>query len=482
METVNNINAFLQPASVAVIGATERPHAWGSLIMEGLLSCKYPGLIYPVNQRSKMVYGLPTFRDVRDIEGPVDLAILTIPSEYAEETIKNCGEKGVRGITIITAGFGESITGGRKREIVMADLAHSYGMRLLGPNVSGTFNLQKDFNASPLRAGQMLSTSLAAVCQGGYAFYDLFALGFPRRMGVGKFIHTGNECDLTVTDFLEHFGADPEVKAIIMYVETIRDGDRFFTVACRVTEKKPVIIYKAGKTPDAARAAQSHTGALAGKKAIFEGVFRQAGIIASPSMELLLPLGHALAEKPPMRGKRVGIITVGGSWGVALTDALGEEGLSVPQLSPGLQNKLREIGMPQRASVKNPVDIGAAGETALAEERVELGRLMLDSGEVDALIIHGMGRPGMLTAESPDELKIFINFEKKILRSFAELEKEAGKPVFIGSHFSIWESQTVCDLNKEGIRVYNRLDVIAQLLSRMHAACPVGKTGYNLQE
>lgn len=471
METVSNINAFLQPASVAVIGATERPHAWGSLIMEGLLSCKYPGRIYPVNQRSETVYGLPTFKDVRDIEGPVDLAILTIPSDYAEETIKNCGKKGVRGITIIAAGFGEAITGGREREIVMADLAHSYGMRLLGPNVSGTFNLQKDFNASPLRAGQMLSTPLAAVCQGGYALYDLFALGFPQRMGVGKFIHTGNECDLTVTDFLEHFGADPEVKAIIMYVETIRGGDRFFTVARRITGKKPVIIYKAGKTPDAARAAQSHTGALAGKKAIFEGVLRQAGIIVSPSMELLLPLGHALAEKPPLRGKRVGIITVGGSWGVALTDALGEEGLSVPQLSPGLQKKLREIGMPQRASVKNPVDIGAAGETALAEERVELGRVMLESGEVDALIIHGMGRPGMLTAEAPDELKIFINFEKKILRSFSELEKETDKPVFIGSHFSIWESQTVCDLNKEGIRIYDRLDVIAQLLSRMYAAC-----------
>jgi acyl-CoA synthetase (NDP forming) len=474
METVDNINAFLQPASVAVIGATERPGSWGSFIMNGLFSWKYPGRIYPVNRQAKMVHGLPAFNDVSDIEKPVDLAILTIPNEYVEEAIRACGEKGVRGMTIITAGFGEAIEDGRKRETAMAELARSYGMRLLGPNVSGTFNLHAGFNASP--AGHLYPTSLAAVCQGGYAFYDLLALGFPRRMGVGKFVHTGNECDLTVTDFLEHFGIDPEVKALIMYLETIRDGDRFLEVASRVTKEKPVIVYKAGKTPDAARAASSHTGALAGRKEIFEGVFSQVGLIISPTMELLLPLGHAMIERPPLQGKRVGIVTIGGSWGVALTDALGEEGLCVPELSFGLQEKIKALGMPDRASTKNPVDIGAAGLIALADERKELGRLMLDSGEVDALILHGMGRPGLLTTETSDEMKLFFEFEKMIIRDFSGLEKEMGKPVFIGSHFSIWESQVVCDLNKEGIRVCNRLDEIAQILSRMHAAYWRGRT------
>ena len=476
METTDNVSAFLQPASVAVIGATDRPVSWGAFMMNGLFSLKYPGRIYPVNREAKTVFGLPAFKDVRDIEGPVDLAILTIPNEYVEEAIRACGEKGVRGMTLITAGFGEAIEGGRDREIAMAELARSYGTRLLGPNVSGTFNLHADFNASASPVGHLYPTSLAAVCQGGYAFYDLLALGFPLRMGVGKFVHTGNECDLTVTDFLEHFGADPEVKGVIMYLETIRDGDRFLEVARRVTKEKPVIVYKAGKTTDAARAASSHTGALAGSKEIFEGVLRQAGLIISPNMELLLPLGHAMIEKPPMRGTRVGIVTVGGSWGVTLADALGDEDISVPELSFGLQEKLRALGMPERASTKNPVDVGAAGLIALAGKRNELGRLMLDSGEVDALILHGMGRVGMLTAETPDEMKQFFEFEKMSIRDFSGLEKETGKPVFIGTHFSIWESQVVCDLNKEGIRVYNRLDDIAQILSRMHAAYRRGRT------
>jgi len=475
METVDNINAFLQPASVAVIGATDRPVSWGSFMMNGLFSLKYPGRIYPVNREAKMIQGIPAYKDVRDIEGPVDLAILTIPNEYVEEAIRACGEKGVRGMTLITAGFGEAIEGGRNRETAMAELARSYGMRLLGPNVSGTFNLHARFNAAASPVGHLYPTSLAAVCQGGYAVYDLLALGFPLRMGVGQFIHTGNECDLTVTDFLEHFGADPKVKGVMMYLETIRDGDRFVEAARRVTKEKPVIVYKAGKTTDAARAASSHTGALAGRKEIFEGVLRQAGLILSPTMELLLPLAHVMTEKPPMRGTRVGIVTVGGSWGVTLADALGDEGLSVPELSSGLQEKLRALGMPERASTKNPVDVGAAGLISLAGKRNELGRLMLESGEVDALILHGMGRVGMLTAETSNEMKQFFEFEKMSIRDFSRLEEETGKPVFIGTPFNIWESQVVCDLNNEGIRIYNRLDEIAQTLSRMHTAWRRGR-------
>jgi acyl-CoA synthetase (NDP forming) len=476
MNTMTNLNAFLRPASVAIIGATDRPGSWGAFMMNGLFSSKYPGRIYPVNREARAVMGLPAFRDVRDIDGSVDLAILTIPDEYVEEAIRGCGEKGVHGVTIITAGFGEAMEGGRKREMAMAELARSRGMRLLGPNVSGTFNLHANFNAAASPVGHLYPTSLAAVCQGGYAFYDLLALGYPSRMGVGQFIHTGNECDLTVTDFLEHFGADPNVKAITMYLETIRDGDRFLEVARRVTKIKPVIVYKAGQTSDAARAARSHTGALAGRKEIFDGVLRQAGLILSPTMELVLPLAHAMIEKPPLKGRRVGIVTVGGSWGVALADALGKEGLSVPELSPGLQEKLRAVGMPDRASTKNPVDVGAAGIISLAEKRSELGRLMLDSGEVDALILHGMGRVGMMTAETSEEMKLFFEFEKMCIRAFAALEKEAGKPVFIGTHFSIWESQVVCDLNEEGIRVYRRLDDIAGILSHMHAAYLRGRS------
>jgi acyl-CoA synthetase (NDP forming) len=437
--------------------------------MESLLSFHYPGKIYPVNRHSSTVYGLPAYLDVKSIPDPVELAVLTIPESSVEEIVENCGAKGVKGITMVTAGFGEAVRGGRAREEAIAKLARSYGMRIIGPNVSGTFNLHAGFNASASPAEHLLATPLAAICQGGYAIYDLMASGFTRRMGVGKFIHTGNECDLQVTDFLDHFGKDPQVQGIFMYLETIRDGRRFIEVARRVARDKPVVIHKAGRTSGGTRAAQSHTGAIAGSREVYRGALEQANLIFSPSMELLLPLTHALVERPAMRGNRVAIVTMGGSWGVALSDRLEEEGLSVPELSLPIQDRLRSLGMPPRASTRNPVDIGAAGFTDLPMDKViEMGQRVLSSGEVDALILHGFGRPGLVGEDSPLKRKVLLEMEKQVIRGYHGLQAEVGKPVLVGSCLTTGESQAISDLQGEGVRVHHRLDEIAQILFRMY--------------
>ncbi len=468
MAVKNELNVFLNPKAVAVIGATERPGSWGSFIMQGLLSRPYAGKIYAINQHAGQIYGVPTFRDVAEVNEPIDLAILTIPEHSVEKAVEACGQKQIKGLTIITAGFGETSQSGKDREKALVRLARSFGMRLLGPNVSGTFNLHAEFIASSSPAEHLVSTPLAAVCQGGYAFNDLLASGFSRGMGVGKFIHTGNECDLTATDFLEHFGQDPDVRAIVMYIEAIRDGRRFSQVARDVSMAKPVVVYKGGRTPGAARAAQSHTGALAGTREIYQSLFHQAGVVISPSMELLLPLGHALIERPPVRGRRIAIMTMGGSWGVALSDSLEEAGLIVPELSSKVQQSLRSLGMPLRASTRNPVDIGASGLFFEVDTFIALGREILCSGEVDALILHGMSEPGMLGKEAPLRLTLFLDINKRVIQGFNDLEKETGLPVLIGSIFTPWESQVVYDVNEQGIRIYNRLDETAQLLSLLY--------------
>lgn len=465
----SELDVFLQPRSVAVIGASERPGSWGSFMMEGLLSPRYPGAIFPVNHHSSTVYGLRAYPDIGSIPDPVELAVLTIPEGSVEQAVKDCGAKGVKGITIITAGFGEAVEGGRAREEAIAKLARAHGMRVIGPNVSGSFNLHARFNPSPSSTEHLLATPLAAISQGGFAFYDLLASGYARRMGVGKFIHTGNECDLQVTDFLEHFGKDTQVQGIVMYLETLRGARRFLEVARRVAREKPVIIHKAGRTSGGTRAAQSHTGAIAGLKEVYRGALEQVNVILSPSMELLLPLGHAFIERPFMRGKRVAIVTVGGSWGVALADRLEEEGLLLPELSRPTQESLRSLGMPPRASTRNPVDIGAAGFTAFSVEKlVEMGRAVLASGEVDALILHGLGRAGFVRDGTPRGKEIFMELEKQAMRGYNSLQQEFGKPVVLGSYHSSWESQAVSDLQSEGIRIHHRLEEIAQILFRMY--------------
>ncbi|MCJ7687420.1 MAG: CoA-binding protein [Desulfobacteraceae bacterium] len=468
MPTKSELDVFLKPQSVTVIGATERPGSWGSFIMGGLLSRSYPGKIYPVNYQANQVFGLRAYREVGLLPESPDLAILTIPEKAVEQTIEECGRKGVKGISIITAGYGEAVEDGKKRERELVGLARSYGMRLLGPNVSGTFNLHAEFNGSASPDMHLVKSRLAAVCQGGYAIYDLLAHAFFKGMGVGKFVHTGNESDLTTTDFLEHFGRDPEVEAILMYVEAIKEGKRFLEVAREISPTKPIVMYKAGKFKASSRAAKSHTGALSGIHEIYQGALAQANILISPTMELLPPLGHALIERPPMEGNRVVILTMGGSWGVALSDTLEAAGLQVPELSQTLQSKFRDLGMPVRASVKNPVDIGASGLFFDKKLLLALGRNILTSGEADAIILHGMGRPGMLDEDAPERLRLFLEINKEIIRGYAAMEKELGLPVFIGSIFAPWESQVIYDLNKEGIRIYDRLDEIAQILSLMY--------------
>lgn len=468
MRAKSDMDVFLRPGSVGVIGATERPGSWGSFIMLGLLSRAFPGKIYPVNHQADQVFGIRAYRSIQEIPDPIDLAILTIPEDSVEKAITECARKGVKGVTIITAGFGEAVEGGKAREQALAGLARAHGMRLLGPNVSGTFDLHAEFNGSASPAEHLIMSNVAAVCQGGYAIYDLLASGFYRHMGVGKFVHTGNESDLTATDFLEHLGDDADVRAIVMYVEAIRDARRFVEVAKRVSKEKPIVVFKAGRTAGGARAARSHTGSLAGQREIYEGALRQSRVLLAPTMEILLPLGHALLERPPMKGRRVAIVTMGGSWGVALSDALEEQGLAVPELSLQLQEALRSLGMPIRASTRNPVDIGASGLFFEADTMVAVGREILSSGEVDALILHGMGRPGMLGDDAPSRLKLFLEINKQVIRRFQGLQEETGLPVLVGSIYSPSESQVVYDLNEEGIRTYNRLDETAQILSLMH--------------
>ena len=462
----NNLEAFLNPRSVAVIGATERPASWGSFIMGGLLSTDYSGRVLPVNRNGGKVYGLPVHRDLREIDEPIDLAVITIPEKYLEETIAVCGEKGVKAMTVITAGFGEVDEAGKARQRRLMDLAASYGTRILGPNVSGTFNLHANFNGSA--AGRDLYRSpLAAVCQGGFAFYEMLSAGAARNTGVGKFIHTGNESDATATDFLELFGQDPEVEGVVMYLETVRDGRRFLDVARKVAREKPVVVYKAGRTPGSARAAKSHTGALSGSREVNQAMFKQVGIIQAPTMEVLLPLGHALIERPPLKGPRIVILTMGGSWGVSLSDALEEIGLLVPEVSPDLQRRLRELGMPDRASTRNPVDFGASGRYLEPEFLISLAREILNSGEADALILHGMGRAGMNDEETDEGMVFFSEIQKQMTLGICSLETETNRPVFLGSHFTTFESQTIHDLNREGRRVYTRLEDIARILNGM---------------
>lgn len=267
---------------------------------------------------------------------------------------------------------------------------------MLGPNCSGLFDLSVGLNLSGVDPCFLRPAPLAFLTQTGYAVDNLLLAG----PGLGVYVHTGNEADVDCAEVLEWLADDPGVRAILLHLEGARRPRRLLQALRGAASRKPVLAFKAAKGSAGARAAAFHTGALAGEARVWRAALRQAGAIEVERFEDMLLLGHALLRLPPLEGERVGVLTVGGGWGVILSDALEARGLRVPELSARLQ---RALGLPPRASARNPVDLGAAfGEEPPPGEVLRIAGRMLESGEVDALVLHGLGRLSLLSTRRPE--------------------------------------------------------------------------------
>ena len=463
-----DLECFLKPKSVAVIGVSRQPgFSWGRGIFQNLVGAGFQGRVYPVNPQAGEIAGLKAYPDLASIPGDVDLAVIAVPIGLVQAVIHDCVQKRVKGAILVTAGYAET-SEGKGLQAELTEVAKTSGMRIVGPNVSGIFNVSANLDASIVNYSYLRDTPIAFICQGGYAINDLIYRSYKKGMGIGKYLHTGNECDVTVTDFLEYAGADPEVKVILMYLEGLRDGRRFLEVAKRVSQEKPIIAIKAGGTEDGARAASSHTGAIAGSDLIFDAALKQANVIRSPKMELMLYLGHAFLELPPLRGNRIGVVTGGGSWGVMITDALNRKGLDVPELSPGMRQKLHGLGMPYWASTRNPVDLGAAGGSKWIGGGAMVAEELLYSDEVDGLLVHGFGHAGFMGNDPSADLGMAYQVEERMLRKISELIPSYDKPILVCSYFSESDSEAIDTIVREGTRVYHDVEDAATALASLY--------------
>lgn len=467
MTSIMDFEALLRPRSIAVIGATERADTWGHWMVRKLLSGEFPGQVYPINRRAKEILGQPTYPTVGAVPDFIDLAIIAIPAAQVFEAVKDCAENGVKVALVITAGFSEARQDGQQQEQEMVAYARARGLRLVGPNISGIINLHYGLLAHPAERSYLCPTPISFICQGAYAISDLAAREASARRGFGKFLHTGNEADISVIDFLQYCGSDPETQGICMYIEGLRDGRQFLEVARRIAPQKPIVVFKAGITQDGSRAAASHTASFAGSAAMYRGLFRQAGLVQAPSFEVTLSLAHALLEMPPLRQPNVAVVTLGGSWGVMLTDALVQQGLHVPEFPPEVQNTLRLLGMPERASVKNPVDFGAAFGALSVETRLHVVETLLTSEKIGGVVVHGYGAPGFLPDDAPDRVRQNMEADKAFLRSLVGLQERYYKPVLLATAMTPLESQMVMELIAEGLRFQHRLDDIAAVMAAL---------------
>ncbi|MBU1662542.1 MAG: CoA-binding protein, partial [Chloroflexi bacterium] len=351
------LNAFFEPASVAVIGASTNPSKLGYAVLENLVEGGYAqrGVVYPINPKANQILGHKAYPSVLDVPGPIDLAVIVIPYPYVPDALRICGQKGIPAAIIISAGFREAGMEGLEREMELVSISREYGIRLIGPNCLGVIDTFTPLNAS-FAAGTPPQGPMAFMSQSGALGTAILDWAQAGRLGLSKFVSLGNKADVSEIDLLQAWADDPHTRVIMIYSEGLPNGEEFIRVAREVARKKPVVAIKSGVTQSGSRAVSSHTGSLAGSEQAYEAAFRQAGVLRAGSMEKLFDMSLALGYQPPLQGDRIAIVTNAGGPGILATDALERAGMSLARFELETIRALEQY-LPDAASAANPVDV-----------------------------------------------------------------------------------------------------------------------------
>ncbi len=379
-----HVQALLSPRSVAVIGASTRPDTVGRAVFANILLGDYQGVVYPVNPKAKSIMGVRAYASVLDIPDDVDLAVVVVPARVVPQVLEECGTKGVPAAVVISAGFKEIGPEGARLEARIREIARQYHMALMGPNCLGLINTDPNVRMNATFARSMPPAgNIAFISQSGAVGVAALEYVVGENIGLSKFLSVGNKAALHENHLLEALARDPHTDVILLYLEDLEDPKGFIELAREITEHKPILAIKSGRTREGARAAASHTGALAGSDEVYDSLFRQSGVLRVETLEELFDYARALALQPPPRGNRVAIVTNAGGPGIMATDASVRYGLHMAPLTRETRERLR-VHLPPTASVQNPIDlIGDAKEDryALALD------LVLKDENVDAVLV-----------------------------------------------------------------------------------------------
>lgn len=450
----NGLEGVFNPRTVAVIGASNQRGKWGYMLLEHIIAGDFKGEIYPVNPKGGEIQGKKAYPKIQDIAGPVDLAVIGIPAPIVQGAVEDCAAKGVKGLIIVTAGYAETGEEGRKLEEAIAKTVQASGIRLVGPNCIGIINSAASLNASSL---QFIKGDVGFICQSGNLCEDVRLLLQQRGWGFSKLISMGNQTDIRFHEYLEYLKDDAATKVVLLHIEGVKDGKRFLEAAREVLKKKPIVALKVGQTKAGERAVMSHTGSLAGRYEIYEAAFRQTGIIIASDVSDLVDFGGTLAKLPPLKRKRVAILTDGGGHAAMACDAAEKFGLEVPILSRETQSKLREVLLPQSGTV-NPVDFAGAAEYDLWSY-TRVADIVLQDDDIDGFLITG-ALFGIYSAAFGDQLK---NLEVEVTQKLCEIAAKYKKPVIM-HHLPVPENDAIRTLRSGGIPVYTRVETAVRCM------------------
>jgi acetyl coenzyme A synthetase (ADP forming)-like protein len=426
-DIVRQMNRIMKPKSVAVIGASAENGKIGNSVMKNLINGGYKGEIYPIHPKADEIMGKKVYKSVKDVPGEVDIAVFAIPANFVAAALTECGEKKVVGAILIPSGYAE--TGNIKGQEEIQAIGQKYGIRLMGPNIYGFYYTHANLCATFCTAYDVKGSAALSSQSGGIG---MAIIGFSRsaKMGVSAIVGLGNKSDIDEDDLLTFFEQDDNTQIIAQHCEDLKDGRAFAEVAKRVSKKKPIVVLKAGRTSAGAKAASSHTGALAGNDKIYEDVFNQSGVIRARSLRDMLEFARGIPVLPTPKGENVVIITGAGGSGVLLSDACIDNKLSLMQIPPDLDAAFRKF-IPPFGAAGNPVDITGGEPPITYVNTVKLG---LEDPRIHSLILgywHTIVTPPMVFAKNMVEVKNAMKakgIEKPIVASLAgdiEVEEAA---------------------------------------------------------
>lgn len=437
----SRLDKMFFPESVAVVGASDVPAKWGNLILTSILGWNFPGKVYPVNPKKDTILGHKAYPSLTAIPGEVDLALFAVPAQAIPEGLRECVAKGIKAAVIITSGFREAGASGAQLEREIVDIAREGGMLFIGPNTMGIASAHRYFEAIPAPTGPEPG-GLAVISQSGNIGLQIIKWIAHKGIGLAAYAGTGNEAMLKAQDLLKYFGSREEVKAVAMYIEGIDDGRGFCETASEVSPKKPVIAIKAGRSQAGSKAAQSHTGSMAGSFAVYRAMFSQSGVIMVDNPSELLLVSSAAVHLPPPRTNRVAIMTMGGGWGIVAADECEEAGLVLPPLPDAIVSELNGV-LPPFWNRRNPVDVVGEADPSIYLKVIET---LARWDEVDAVIALGVvGRSSyvedFISAQERLDGKLYtrelklsvlkshIQAEDRTITGIGRIQKETGKPI-----------------------------------------------------
>jgi acetyl coenzyme A synthetase (ADP forming)-like protein len=426
-DIVRQMNRIMKPKSVAVIGASAESGKIGNSVMKNLINGGYKGEIYPIHPKADEIMGKKVYKSVKDVPGEVDIAVFAIPANFVAAALTECGEKKVVGAILIPSGYAE--TGNIKGQEEIQAIGQKYGIRLMGPNIYGFYYTPANLCATFCTAYDVKGSAALSSQSGGIG---MAIIGFSRsaKMGVSAIVGLGNKSDIDEDDLLTFFEQDDNTQIIAQHCEDLKDGRAFAEVAKRVSKKKPIVVLKAGRTSAGAKAASSHTGALAGNDKIYEDVFNQSGVIRARSLRDMLEFARGIPVLPTPKGENVVIITGAGGSGVLLSDACIDNNLKLMVIPPDLDAAFRKF-IPPFGAAGNPVDITGGEPPITYVNTVKLG---LEDPRIHSLILgywHTIVTPPMVFAKNMVEVKNAMKakgIEKPIVASLAgdiEVEEAA---------------------------------------------------------